>query len=158
MDDGAKPARDAAHLHVVGGHHDHLVARFDEVPERDAVGLRSAVGDLDVLGSCTGIQHGNRRAKLGRAVRLRVAELLGEERHAFGFADRELFEPERVHAAFREIPGHTVLPDRLQTFQQKWFELHFGRSVLESIDARVPTGAENKGALSCVRMLAPHAC
>ena len=49
-DAGAERARQTARLHVVRRHHHDVVARLDEVQERDAVGLGAAVGHLDVIG------------------------------------------------------------------------------------------------------------
>ena len=82
-----RPAQ-AAHLHVVRHHHDELVRWLDQVHQRDEVRLGAAVGDLHVRRRGARIHRRDRRAQLGRAVRLGISERQRHHRLAVAFARR----------------------------------------------------------------------
>ena len=147
----AERPRDPAHLHVVRHHHHDVVAALDEVPEHDAVGLGTAVGDLDVLGSGSRIHRRDRAPQIRRPVRLRVAQFLREQGRAVLRRVGELLQPERMDAAFRQVPGHPVLPGRLQPFHRKRFQPHEPEVYPKPSDppAGTPCAPATNFALSC---------
>ena len=95
----------------------------------DPVRFGSAVGDLDVVGRRAGRRATRWLPAARRAVGLRVGQMLFEERVAILLSVRQLVEPERMNAAFGDVPGDPVFPDRLQTFERERFELHAASSV-----------------------------
>ena len=130
-DAGAERARQAAHLHVVRRHHHHVVARLDKVQERNAVGLGAAVRHLDVIGRGAAIDFGDRAPQRERAVRLRIAQRLREQRVALVVRFSHFLDAKRMHAALGDVPGHAVLPGGLEPLHRKRFELHFGEFIVK---------------------------
>ena len=88
----------------------------------------------------------DRVAQFGRAVRLYVDELLSEQagqvaagRRVPGRRDVEqLFEPQRVDTAFRQVELDPVLPRRLQPLHRERFDAH-GGSLRYLLGAGQPT-------------------
>ena len=123
----AERPREAPHLHVVRHHHHDLVARLDEIPGRDEVGFRAAVGDQDMIrrsrrDTSTAICRAQRR----RAVGLRVAQLLGEQRVARRRVVDQLAEAQRMHAALGQVELHLVFIGGLHPLHGKRLESHGG--------------------------------
>src|ERR1051326_8832135 len=124
LDRGSESTREALDLHVVRRHHDQLVARLHEPHQQHAVGLRPAVCDLDVIDRRTRIHRRDRFPQRHGAVRLRIAELLLEDRVTELLRVRDLGHAQRLDAAFGDVPCHPVLPDRLETLERERFDLH----------------------------------
>ena len=133
-DAGAEPPREPGRLHVVRHHHDHIVTRLDQVAQHDAVGLGAAIGDLDVIGGRARVHRGDDLPQLHGAVGLRVAQRLAEKRQPIVLRVGEILEAQGVHAAFREVPGHAVLPRGLQAFHRERFEPHGAEVYMKRLE------------------------
>jgi hypothetical protein len=140
-DVGLQPAGEAAHLHVIRHHHDHVVAGLDQQHQRDAVRLGSAVGDLYVRRGRAWIHRRDQRAELEGSVGLGIAERLREQRHAFILGVGQLLDAQRMHAAFRQVPANAVLPCRLEPLHLEGLELHSEKSTSRSVDRRATWGS-----------------
>src|SRR5262249_39083497 len=105
-------------------HEDGLVTLVEQVPERDAVGLGTAIGHLYVVRRRAGIEVSDERTEFHGAVGLRVTQLLCEDGLTLIVCFSQLLNTQWVNAAFGEIPGDAVLPRRLQTFHGERFEAH----------------------------------
>ena len=141
QDVGLQPAGEAAHLHVIRHHHDHVVARLDQQHQRDAVRLGSAVGDLHVRRGRAWIHRRDQRAELEGSVGLGIAERLREQRHAFILGVGQLLDAQRMHAAFRQVPADAVLPCRLEPLHLEGLELHSEKSTSRSVDRPATEGS-----------------
>ncbi len=120
----AKGANDSGRLHVVGSHDDELVARRDQPPQHNPVSFGAAIGDLHVLGRCAIVERGDDGSQLRSAVGLGIGQVLFGEGVAVFLPVRQLVEPQRMHAAFGDIPGDPVFPNRLQAFERERLEIH----------------------------------
>ena len=117
-------ARQPPCLHVIRDHHRDLVVRLDEIPRREVVRFRTAVRDLHVIGRCARIDAGDELAQRDRAVRLRVAQRLCQERLARSRIVGELAEQKRMHAAFGQVELHLVFVGGLHALHRELFESH----------------------------------
>ena len=127
LDQGAEGAPQAPRLHVVRHHHHHLVTRLHKVPHGDEVGFGSSAGHLYVIARGARIPSGDGGAERQRAVRLRIAERLRQQRVAIETVVDELAHLQRSHAALRQVDVHLVLVDRLHPLQRELFDLHESR-------------------------------
>ena len=123
-DGGAQAARQARCLHVVRREEHDFVAGLDEAHQQHAVGLGPAVGDLDMVRRRARIHGGDGFPQLGGAVGLRIPQFLLQE----GVVQRrridQLGDPQRLDAAFRDVPRHAVFPDRLEPLERERFKPH----------------------------------
>ena len=102
-------ARQAPRLHEVRHHHHDLVAGFDEIPRRDVVGFRAAVGDLHVVGRRARVVRRDERRATPPCRSSVCMHRLGEQRVTRRGILHELAERQRLDAAFRQVEVHLVL-------------------------------------------------
>ena len=122
-DDGAEAFRQAGHLAVVRLHHHHFVARLDEAPAGDEVGLGAAAGDEHLAVGRAGQGGGDGRAQRRRAVGLGVGKRLIEQGVSAVRTD-EVADAKRLHAALRQVDLDLMLVERLVAFELERGDSH----------------------------------
>ncbi len=124
LDARAERPREAPHLPVRGHHHHDLVVALDEIPRRDVVRFGAAVGDLHVVRRRARVLRRDEQSERRRPVRLRVPQRFLEQALTRRSVVDEVAEPQRLHAAFREIEGHLVLVGGLHPLHRELFKFH----------------------------------